>query len=66
MSASTYRFVVVGSLLSSFLVGMHVPALHEMLEHGASMRSSVLIATLALVVMSVAGAWALLRQARRL
>lgn len=63
MRASTYRLVVVGSLGSSFLSGMHMPVLHEIVEHGAAPRASVLIATLVLVVAMIAGGWTLFRQA---
>jgi hypothetical protein len=62
MLMPTYRLVVVGSLLSSFLTGTHMPLLHEMIEHGARPRWDVLAATLLLVAMSVAGGWALLRR----
>ena len=65
MRASTYRMVVIGSLFSSFLAGMHVPALHEIIEHGANIHWGVPIATMILFVASVAGGWALLRQATR-
>jgi hypothetical protein len=61
MALRTYRFVVIGSVLSSFLVGLHVPALHDMLEHSATPRWEVLIATLLLATSTVGGAWILLR-----
>jgi hypothetical protein len=63
MRISTYRFVVLGSILSSFLVGLHIPMLHEFIEHGRTPRWDVLAATLVLVVMTLAGAWTLLRTA---
>ena len=63
MRVSTYRLIVVGTLLSSSLVGLHVPALHEMLEHGSRVRADVIAATLLLAVITVAGAWTLLRAA---
>jgi hypothetical protein len=61
MQMSAYRLTVVGTLVSSFMVGLHVPALHEMVEHDASPHWGVLAATLVLVVLTVAGAWTLLR-----
>jgi hypothetical protein len=64
MPLRTYRFVVIGSVLSSFLVGLHVPALHDMGAHGATPRWEVLIATLLLAIGTVAGAWMLLRTTR--
>ena len=59
----TYRLIVVGSILSSFLVGLHVPVLHEVIEHGATPRWDVLTATLLLALSTIAGAWTLLRTA---
>jgi hypothetical protein len=63
MQLRTYRLTVVGSLLSSFLVGFHLPALHEMIEHGASPRWDVLGVTIALAVLTIVLAWTLLRSA---
>jgi hypothetical protein len=63
MRIGTYRLVVVASLMCSFLVGLHVPALHEMLEHGAAPRPAVLVATLLLVAGTLAGGWTLLVRA---
>lgn len=60
MRTRTYRLIVVGSVLSSFLVGLHVPMLHEIIDHGARPRWEVLIATLLLVVSTIAGTWVLL------
>lgn len=61
MRLGTYRLIVVGSMLSSFLAGFHLPALHEIVEHGATPRSDVVAVTLLLVVCAVAGTWTLLR-----
>jgi hypothetical protein len=61
MRILTYRLIVIGSLLSSFLAGLHVPGLHEIIEHGATPRWEVVAATLALALGTVAGAWILLR-----
>lgn len=61
MRLRTYRLVVIGSIAGSFLVGLHLPALHAVVEHGATPRWDVLIATLALAIGTTAGTWALLR-----
>jgi hypothetical protein len=61
MHAWIYRLVVVGSMLSSFLVGLHVPMLHDILEHGATPRWDVMAVTLLLAVGAAAGTWRLLR-----
>ena len=58
----TYRVVVLASIAASFLAGMHVPALHEIIEHGASPRWDVLGATAALFVGALAGTFTLLRK----
>jgi hypothetical protein len=62
----TYRLIVIGSMLSSFLVGLHMPMLHDVIEHGATPRSEVLVATALLTVFTVAGGWTLLRTPRPL
>ena len=61
MRMRTYRLIVVGSILSSFMVGLHVPMLHEIIEHGATPRWDALTATLILALITVACAWKLLR-----
>jgi hypothetical protein len=66
MRVTTYRMVVIGSMLSSFLVGLHVPMLHAMIDHGAAPRWDVLTVTLLLAIITVACAWRLLRAPRPL
>ena len=58
---STYRLTVVGVIVSSFLLGLHVPALHDMIDHGATPRWEVVTMTLLLAVSTAAGGWMLLR-----
>jgi hypothetical protein len=65
MQTATYRLIVIGSMLSSFLVGLHLPALHEMSEHGAPPRWEVVVVTLLLFAATVAGTWKLLRAPAR-
>ena len=65
MRVRTYRLVVLGSLLSSFLAGFHLPALHDMVEHGATPRWDVLTVTAFFIVCAVAGAWTLLSTRER-
>ena len=62
MSLATYRFVVLGSLFSSFMVGLHLPALHDILEHGGETHWGVVTATSVLIALTIAGGWALLRR----
>ena len=63
MSTAKYRAAVLGAILSSFLVGTHVPVVHEILDHGATDHWDALIATVVLVVVTVLCAWSLLRLA---
>ena len=62
--ARFYRTTVVGCAIVWLLLGMHLPSMHEVLEHGWRPQGALLIATLALVVLSVAGLTALLRMPR--
>jgi hypothetical protein len=66
MRARTYRVVVVGSILSSFMLGFHLPAIHNMVEHGNRVRIDVLLVTVLFAIGTVAGLWALLRAGRNL
>jgi hypothetical protein len=63
MRARTYQLTVIGTILAAFLTGTHMPVLHEIIEHGAAAHWDVLIATLVLIVFTVAGGWTLLRAA---
>lgn len=61
MRLRTYQLTVIGTILSSFLVGAHMPAFHEIIEHGATAHWGVVGATMLLAVATVAGGWMLLR-----
>lgn len=61
MHTRTYRLTVVGCAVSWLLVGMHLPALHQMTHHGATPPWSVVGAMLLLAAAAVAGLWTLLR-----
>ena len=64
MRVRTYRLTVIGCVLSSFMLGFHLPAIHNMVEHGRPVRLDVLIVTALFAVGTVGGVWALLRAAR--
>ena len=66
MKVGTYRVVVIGSMLSAFLFGLHVPALHNMIEHGATPRTDVLVATVLFGIGALVGLVTLLRGVWRL
>ena len=61
MSVRSYRLVVVGSVLSWFLLGLHFPIVHQMTGHGRAPSVSVIVAVTVIVVASLAGLWVLLR-----
>ena len=61
MATRTYRLTVIACALAWFLVGLHVPALHQMSHDGHVPGGSVLAATALLVAAAIAGLWALLR-----
>ena len=61
MSARWYRPTVIACALSWFMVGLHMPALHELTHHGRTPAPVVLVTTLLLAVVGIAGLWALLR-----
>ena len=61
MSARYYRLTVVGCALAWFLVGLHIPALHQMTHNGQAPHWGVVAITLLLGMGAIAGLWALLR-----
>ena len=61
MPTRYYRPTVLGCVLAWFLVGLHVPALHEIVDHGAAPSPTVLGATSLLTVAGLAALWRLLR-----
>ena len=65
MSMRAYQVTVVGCALSWFLVGLHVPALHEITHHGRSPHWSVLAIILLLAVAALSGLAVLLRAPAR-
>jgi hypothetical protein len=61
MGLRTYQLTVIGTIVASFLVGLHMPAMHEIIEHGATARWDIVAVTAVLAVATVAGGWMLLR-----
>lgn len=61
MLTRSYRLTVVGCALSWFLVGLHLPTLHEMTHEGRAAHWTVLAIVSFLAVVAVAALWALLR-----
>jgi hypothetical protein len=54
--------LVIGAILSSFLLGLHMPLLHEVMEHGESLRWDVLTIMPVLTAIAVVCGWKLLRR----
>jgi hypothetical protein len=65
MTARLYRLTVLGSVFAWFLLGLHVPALHQMTHHGRAPSLTVLGAVAVVAACAVAGVWLLLRTPRR-
>jgi hypothetical protein len=60
-----YRPTVVGCALAWFLVGLHAPTLHELLDHGWHPPAAVAAMTALLAALGAAAVWALLRAPAR-
>ena len=58
---SVHRLWVIGCVLSWFLLGLHMPALHEVVDHGHDMGLHVLTGMTVLLVLGIASTWHLLR-----
>ena len=56
--------LILGAIVSSFLLGMHMPIIHDIVDHGASPRWDVLIASGVLALVAIACGWRLLTARR--
>jgi hypothetical protein len=56
-----YRLTLLVSTVAWFMIGLHVPALHQITHHGAAPSVSVLVAMAVLAGVAVLGLWVLLR-----
>jgi hypothetical protein len=61
MRTRNYRLTVIGCALSWLLLGLHLPTAHELLDHGWSPPTAVVVMIGVLVVAAVSALWALLR-----
>ena len=61
MRTWSYRLTVIGCALAWFMVGLHLPALHEMVHHGAAPHWTVVTVVSLVALAAVAALWALLR-----
>ncbi len=64
MTPGIYRLVVLGSALAWLLLGLHLPALHQVTHHDAALHWSMTAAITALTAVGMAGVLVLLRAPR--
>ena len=62
--ARYYRTTVIGCAVVWLLLGMHLPSLHEVLDHGWRPQGALLVVTVLLLVLATTGLVALLRMPR--
>lgn len=62
MRPLSYRLTVLGSALTWMLLGLHLPTLHEVIDHGWRPPMPVLVMTIVLALVGVGTLWALLRR----
>ena len=65
MRPTSYRLTVLANAIVWLLVGLHLPTLHELTDHGWGAPTSVRVATAFLAITGAALAWLLLRRAPR-
>jgi hypothetical protein len=65
MTTGYYRLTVVVCVLSWFMVGLHFPIVHEMIDHGRRPDNTVLTVVSLLTVIAAAGLWLLLSAPRQ-
>ena len=56
-----YRTWLLVCVAAWFLVGLHMPAIHEMTQHGQELPASVFGAVVLLALVGMMGLWQLLR-----
>lgn len=56
-----YRSILLVSTVAWFMIGLHVPALHQVTHHGSALSASLLAAIATLIVVGVLTLLALLR-----
>ncbi len=61
MTMRFYRLTLIGCALSWFMVGLHVPVLHELTHPGHAIAWPPVVATLLLLASGIATLWMLLR-----
>lgn len=62
MSTSQYRLTVVICAAVWFLIGLHSPMVHEIVDHGRAPHWPIIAILVVLVVLGCATLWRLLRR----
>ena len=62
MSTSQYRLTVVICAATWFLIGMHSPVVHEIVDHGFLPHWSLVAILAVLILMGCTTLWSLLRR----
>jgi hypothetical protein len=65
MTTPYYRLTVVVCAISWFMVGLHLPTLHQMIDHGRAPNWIVLAILSCFSLIALAGIWILLRAPNR-
>jgi hypothetical protein len=65
MSSRHYRLTVIGCALAWFLLGAHLPVLHQVTHHGRSPSWTAVLAVVAVMLAALAGVVVLLRAPNR-
>jgi hypothetical protein len=61
MSARQYRLTLIVCATSWLMLGLHLPAVHQMTHHGRSLPPIVLLLIVLFALIGIAGLWALWR-----
>jgi hypothetical protein len=65
MATPYYRLTVVACAVLWLMVGLPLPALHQIIGHGHPLSAKVIVILTLNVALAVAGLWVLLRVPRR-
>lgn len=56
-----YRSILLVSTMAWFMIGLHVPALHQVTHHGSELSTTVVAAIATLIIVGILSLLALLR-----
>lgn len=65
MRPMSYRLTLIGSALAWLLLGLHLPTLHEVIDHGWRPPMAVLVMMIVLALAGLGTLWMLLRASPR-